>query len=248
MYYTNTNTNMKLEVQSYVYPESYVNKIIESKYVQSETTTHVSTKSVETKKPHFLIECILYENDSDSLLKIDDYLNKRKLELATDLDEQSDKTFDCYNYQKSFKKRLVQANLLKKNMISSIFYVCDYFQKSISIYDKERDIHFTINDKYPQKQIYEFQNGWRLVNSFEKQPEPIQKIYVENLFEDDLKGNYLIYNVGLDSIHKYKLQDLQTIAKQRDVSIMIHSKQKLKKQLYRDIYDNLLKTGQHITT
>lgn len=239
---------MKLDLYSYVYTDSYANKIVESKYVQSENTIHVSTKPINTKKPHFLIECILYENDSDSLLQIDDYIDKRKLELATDLDEQSKTTFDCYNYKKSFKKQLVQANLLKKNMISSIFYVCDYFQKSISIYDKQRDLHFIINNKYPKKQIYEFQNGWSILKSVEKQPEPIQKIYVENLFEDDLKGNYQIYDVGLESIHKYKLLDLQTIAKQQDISIMIHSKQKLKKQLYWDIYDNLLKTGQHITT
>ena len=39
------------------------------------------------------------------------YIDKRKIELATFIDEHTGKTYDNFNYDKKFSKRLIQQGL-----------------------------------------------------------------------------------------------------------------------------------------
>ncbi len=229
------------------YKKSFVKDIKESKYTQGLYSPKNNIKNKPIIKPEvkykFLLDCILYTNDPDSILNKHGkgYVDNKRMEIAVDMDEKSDECFDNYNYKKSFKKKLVQKNMINLNYLSSILYLCDYFKISLIIYDKHKNKCISLCSKYDKTNIYMFDNGWIKYN--DKVDIDIDKMNPENIndyFLDDLNKNYNIYEGGLNNISKYKLKDLQEIADKNNISLKQGTKNKLKKQLYDEL--NNLKT------
>lgn len=223
------------------YDTQYCSNIKESKYTQGlNKHKEITINEPDVKKYKFLFDCIIYSNDPDSIFSKygAGYVDKKKMEMAVDLDEKSNENYDKYNYHNFFKKKIIQKNLININFLSSIFYVCDYFKISLIIFDSQKNKLISVCSKYNDIQIYKFNNGWNLYK------EPINKDNIIDVnknnislyFNDDLNGNYYIYNNGLEPISKYKLIDLQNLALKYKLNIKFGSKNKLKTELYHELY------------
>ena len=96
------------------YDEIYTNKITDSSFIQSNIQNSViKTNTTDSKKEKniinkykFLFDCLLFTNDPESLFNInrEEYIDKKKMQLATDIDEKSQECYDVFNYRKNLKK------------------------------------------------------------------------------------------------------------------------------------------------
>ena len=82
-----------------------------------------------TKKYNYLLELLLYTVDTQSLLHKDNYIETRTLDLATELDEDTETTYTQFNYRSSFKKESDSIGSSEKDM----FILDLLFMRSISI-------------------------------------------------------------------------------------------------------------------
>jgi len=167
-------------------------------------------------------------------LKMDDYVEKTKIRLAVKMDENSE-YYDSYKYNKNFKKKLVQKNIQKDNFFSSLLYLCDVYKISIQLFDGKE--LFSLNNKYKNLKIYFVENNkWNIHKiPVDVDSKKITKQFVDKYFKDDLNGNYNVYDIGLESISKYKLNDLQKISEKNSIQLKNGKKNKTKKQLYDEL-------------
>ena len=75
------------------------------------------------------------------------YIDKRKIELATFIDEHTEKTYDNFNYDKKFSKRLIQQGLQEIDSLSSILYICDLYNIAIVLFDKYNSKYYRLSQK-----------------------------------------------------------------------------------------------------
>jgi hypothetical protein len=215
------------------YSENYVENVKESIFTQKSSENKIEKTS--SKKYNRLFDCILYTNDSDSLLKMDDYVEKTKIGLAVKMDENSEH-YDSYKYNKNFKKKLVQKNIQKDNFFSSLLYLCDVYKINIQLFDGKE--LFSLNNKYENVKIYFVENNkWNIHKiPVDVDSKKITTQFVDKYFKDDLNGNYNVYDIGLESISKYKLNRLQKISEKNSIQLKNGKKNKTKKQLYDELY------------
>ena len=223
------------------YKQIYCSSIHDSKYIQSSTTvTNVYDLNNSYKT---LEELIIYTYNYNSILNDNTklYIDKCKLKLATDIEENKEKYYYKYNYSKKMKINLIQNGLQKSDTLSTIIYMSDIY--SIDILIKINDNYYKLTDKNSDIFFVEYSdNLWR--NIKECKYETIQS-------NDDLKDiidfniNLSdIYNKYLKAISNYKIQDLITIAQELNIDISKNNKKKLKKELYDEI--NMLNIGLEI--
>jgi len=229
-----------MNFSEYKYSDDFVKSIIVNEIYQQNNKSEknfINDISINKKQNH-LLNVIIQTNDSECMLDNSQLtIDKKKLEIATLLDEEQEKYYDIFNYSKFFKKKLIQRNIQKLNSLSSILYLCDYYKINVIIYDKLDDLYIELNDKYDKKQIYQFNNGWNILN---KQIDnlilkSIYDIDITKYLDDDLNKKYNIYDNGLKTISNYKLADLQMIASTNNIDININGKNKLKNKLYQEL-------------
>lgn len=220
------------------YPERYTDKLKPSRYVQGSNQSKTLSKNVvEHKKYNYLLELLLYTVDTQSLLHKDNYVETRTLELATELDEDTETAYTQFNYRSSFKKKMIQSGLQKKTCLSSIFYLCDRFQFSLTLQDDITNQSVCINSKYLIHHQCNFDNGWYYSETI---CEPTQTLFTfpfETRFEDDMKQCYSIYDI-LKPISKYKVTELKELAQTSGLSMKTSMK---KKEIYDLLYLHLQK-------
>jgi hypothetical protein len=188
------------------------------------------------------VECILSEYDPlfstipENERKI--YLKQRVMEICTLLDEQKNKYYDSYHFnEKIMKPKIIQQSLQlslqKKTTLSSLYYLNEFYQK-----------HFVIieHSKYYETSLKDFSKDFILKQwnkySFYPMNDSYQKGPLNQLpIDSDLKKTKLvdIYHKFLESIGKYKINDLQTIADNLKISSKINGKNKTKQNLYDEI-------------
>lgn len=214
------------------YKQKYCSSILDSKYIQSSTTvTNVYDLNNSYKT---LEELIIYTYNYNSILNDNTnlYIDKCKLKLATDIEENKEKYYDKYNYSKKMKINLIQNGLQKSDTLSTVIYMSDIY--SIDILIKINNNYYKLTDKNRDIFFVEYSdNLWRSIK--ECKYETIQS-------NDDLKDiidfniNLSdIYNKYLKAISNYKMQDLITIAQELNIDISKNNKKKIKKELYDDI-------------
>lgn len=212
------------------YPERYTDRLNLSRYVQGSNQS-TPKQRVEHKKYNYLLELLLYTVDTESLLHKDNYIETRTLELATELDEDTETTYTQFNYRSSFKKKLIQSGLQKKTCLSSIFYLCDRFQFSLTLQDDMTNQSVCINSNYSIHHQCNFDNGWYYTETVCKPTQTQFTFPFDTWFEDDLKQGYYIYDV-LKPISKYKVTEVKELAQTSGLSMNTSMKKK-------DIYDLL---------
>ena len=245
-------------IKNIEYDQYYTHDIVESKYTQCSLKQDIKHENVkqekqekqekkEKKKEIFktLEELLLFTYDYNSILQENPkiYIDKRKIELATFIDEHTEKTYDNFNYDKKFSKRLIQQGLQETDSLSSILYICDLYNIAIVLYDKYNNKYYKLSQKKKPLVYIEYYN-----HSFRTMEDPTNDFKdinyetniggLDNIFNCNVKGTD-IYKKYLKAISHYKMDDLIKIAEELNVEVKKNGKKKTKKVLYDDI--NLFK-------
>tara|TARA_Y100000356_G_C11217018_1_gene266894 strand:+ start:318 stop:1055 length:738 start_codon:yes stop_codon:yes gene_type:complete len=241
-------------IKNIEYDQYYTHDIVESEYTQcsikqsnNENKNIKQENKKEEKKEIFktLEELLLFTYDYNSMLQENPkiYIDKRKIELATFIDEHTEKTYDNFNYDKKFSKRVIQQGLQETDSLSSVLYICDLYNIAIVLYDKYNDKYYKLSQKEKPVVYIEYYN-----HSFRVMEDPTNNFKdinyetsiggLDNIFNCNVKG-IDIYKKYLKAISHYKMEDLIKIAEELNVEVKKNGKRKTKKVLYDDI--NLLK-------
>ena len=250
-------------IKNIEYDQYYTHDIVESKYTQTSfKQSNIKQCSLkqnikqekkkenvkqEKKKKIFktLEELLLFTYDYNSMLQENPkiYIDKRKIELATFIDEHTEKTYDNFNYDKKFSKRLIQQGLQETDSLSSILYICDLYNIAIVLYDKYNNKYYKLSQKEkPLVYIEYYNHSFRIMedptNDFKDIKYETSIGGLENILNCNVKG-IDIYKKYLKAISHYKMEDLIKIAEELNVEVKKNGKKKTKKVLYDDI--NLFK-------
>ena len=164
------------------------------------------------------------------------YINQRLIELATEIDESVETAYTCFKYSKLMKPTFIQQSLQLKNQLSSLLYLSDLYKVTTHVYLKQQQKYIVTSQKnnrdtfsilYHQSRFSELQNP----------PDNYTEGTYEDLgqcFELDVK-QLGVYVTHLLPISKYKMSELQEIAKQINIPIDSLGKRKVKKQVYDEI-------------
>ena len=242
------------------YDKLYTTDIKESSFTQglneqpiTDTSHHAINEStpkqnikieIKEDKPTVyktLEELILLNYDYNSVLNENTniYIDQRKIKIASEIDENTDKYYDKFKYSKTFKKSLIQQGLQQKNTLSTIIYLSDLYNLSIIIFDRYNNKYYDLSSK--NKDIFYVQYYNKMWSIFETD----KTIH----FEESIGGleNMLLCNIKLNDIYQkylkaisnYKLEDLHKIAEENKIDLKYCNKKKTKKMLYDQI--NLIK-------
>ena len=248
-------------IKNIEYDQYYTHDIVESKYTQTsfkqsnikqcslkQNIKHENVKQEKQEKKEIfktLEELLLFTYDYNSMLQENPkiYIDKRKIELATFIDEHTEKTYDNFNYDKKFSKRLIQQGLQETDSLSSILYICDLYNIAIVLYDKYNNKYYKLSQKEkPLVYIEYYNHSFRIMedptNDFKDINYESSIGGLDNIFNCNVKG-IDIYKKYLKAISHYKMEDLIKIAEELNVEVKKNGKKKTKKVLYDDI--NLFK-------
>uniref|UniRef100_A0A6C0D0G6 Uncharacterized protein n=1 Tax=viral metagenome TaxID=1070528 RepID=A0A6C0D0G6_9ZZZZ len=213
--------------------------IKENKFSESNKINKINIKSDNKKsESKYLIDEIFSKNDIE-YFNADDkdlYREQLKIKIATQIDEKSDKYYDCFNYKKVFSKKIIQTGLLKINYLSSILYLIDLYKTNIVIQDIITKKYICLSSRYNKTDVYIFNNNWKYdkeININDIEYERYDKTH--NYFIYDIKSMY-IYNNDMNTINNYKLDDLKTLAKNKNIVISNGVKKLTKKEIYDKLY------------
>lgn len=227
---------------------NFTNDIKESKYIEGSkndnTTINTSINTNTNKQSYYptFIKCIISEFDPlfSTLIEQEKklYFSKKIMEICSEIDE-NDEYFKNINFHKLFKSHTIQQGLqlYDKNInhISSIYYLNEYYKRHFIIV--HQNIGYpTCLKKYPK--IYlSFDNYKVKVMNGSDYPEMniknlINKTKIIDDVKRDIKG---IYNLHLEAIGKYKIDDLKNIAEEYNIDLKKDGKNKNKSVLYDEI-------------
>ena len=203
-------------------------KIKESSFLEG-------SKIIKEKGVDDICEIIIGNNEIDyqsyEKAQKSSFIIQKKLDIA-------EKVIKNEKYSNKFKVSLIQNGLQNKNVFSSILYLNEYYKIHCIIYNKDTNEFYKTSFKNyePLYCIYK-NNSWFLSNEVDID---ISKLSVDvnglkTILTMDI-NDIIIYKPFLMPITKYKLSDLETIAKEEDISLVNPTgKKKLKKLLYDDI-------------
>jgi hypothetical protein len=232
---------------------NFTNDIKESKYVEGSkndnsmnTSTNINTK--QTYYPTF-IKCIISEFDpiygslSEEEKKL--YFSKKIIEICSEIDEK-DEYFKNYNFHKSLKSHKVQQGLQlhdkRINHISSVYYLNEYYKRHFVIV-YENIAYPTCIKNYPKIYLSINNHKVKVINSCDFPEMNLKTLFEKTKIIDDVKRDIKgIYNLHLEAIGKYKLDDLKKIALECNISLKDGQKNKTKSVLYDSI--NLYKLNE----
>ena len=234
------------------YDQYYTHDIVESKYTQCSLNQNIKHENVkkeekkeEEEKPKEIFktleELLLFTYDYNSMFQENPkiYMNKRKIELATFIDEHTEKTYDNFNYDKKFSKKLLQQGLQEEDSLSSSLYISDLYNFTIILYDKYNNKYYKLSQKdKPLVYIEYYNHSFRIMedptNDFKDIKYETSIGGLENILNCNVKG-IDIYKKYLKTISHYKMDDLIKIAEELNIDIKKNGKKKTKKVLYDDI-------------
>ena len=206
----------------------YSKKIKESKYTEGR-------QGIQKKGVDDICEIIIGNNEieysSYETPQKSSFILKKKLEIASNVISKE-------NYSKQFTTSLIQGGFQNKNVFSSILYLNEFYKIQCIIYNGDTDKYYKTSLKHyePLYCVYK-NNSWFTTNEVMMDPTKISSDIndLNTILTIDI-NTLLIYKPYLMPITKYKLKDLEELAKNNGISIVNDTgKKKLKKQLYEDI-------------
>ena len=233
---------------------NFTNDIKESKYIEgsknkNENNISINTSTKQDNYPTF-IKCIISEFDpiygslSEGEKKL--YFSKKIIEICSEIDEK-DEYFKDYNFHKSLKSHNIQQGLQlydkRINHISSIYYLNEYYKRHfIIVY--ENIAYSTCIKNYPKIYLRFDNHKVKILNTCDFSEMNIKNLFEKSKIVDDVKRDIKgIYNLHLEAINKYKLDDLKKIAQECNISLKdSKGKNKTKSVLYDSI--NLYKLNE----
>ena len=225
---------------------NFTNDIKESKYVEGfkndskNTSTNTTTK--QSYYPTF-IKCIISEFDpiygslSEEEKKL--YFSKKIMEICSEIDEKDD-SFKNYKFHKSLKSHKVQQGLQlydkRINHISSLYYLNEYYKRHFVIIYENNSYPTCIKD-YPKIYLRFDNHKVKVMNGCDFPEMNLKNLFEKSKIIDDVKRDIKsIYNLHLEAISKYKLDDLKKIAQECNIDLKdSKGKNKTKSVLYDSI-------------
>ena len=228
---------------------SFTEKINESSFTETIMSSTIDTSSTSNQSDKYyydFVSCIVSENDPlygnipDNEKKM--YLNSLLIQICSQIDEEPDSKYHNFKLnEKVMKRSMIQYGLQsKKDYISSIYYLNEYYQKHFVIVYKNKFYETSLKD-FPK--IYLNYNGKSITvkNTVDNEFNVEFKGDLKTLFEetsilnDTKKDMKYIYQMKLNPISKYKLDDLKILAKECNLLVKNGSKNKTKQVLYDEI-------------
>jgi len=229
--------NIKMSLFGKIYYQDLTNKIKETKYTEGNYEPQIINKKEKNKRNVDILDCILSKYDIE-YETTDMYKDKKLIDIASKIDEESNTYYDCFNYRKTFSKKLIQIGLLQYNSLSTILYLVDYYKSNIVIYDSNLEKYINLSTKYDKNDIYEFNGStWTIIEDIEIPKENSEFINeTHNYFKNNVKSIH-IYESGLKSISNYTVVQLRELAINKNINIHINNKKMTKKDLYDKLYN-----------
>ena len=232
---------------------NFTNDIKESKYIEgsknkNENNISMNTSNKQNYYPTF-IKCIISEFDpiygslSEGEKKI--YFSKKIMEICSEIDEKEE-YFKDYNFHKSLKSHNIQQGLQlyekRINHISSLYYLNEYYKRHFVIVYENIAYRTCIKD-YPKIYLRFDNHKVKVINTCDFLEMNIKNLFEKSKIVDDVKRDIKgIYNLYLEAIGKYKLDDLKKIAIECNIDLKDGQKNKTKGVLYDEI--NLYKLNE----
>ena len=224
---------------------NFTNDIKESKYVEGSKNDSKNTSTNTTTKQSYyptFIKCIISEFDpiygslSEEEKKL--YFSKKIMEICSEIDEKDD-SFKNYKFHKSLKSHKVQQGLQlydkRINHISSVYYLNEYYKRHFVIV-YENNTYPTCIKNYPKIYLSFDNHKVKVLNGCDFQEMNLKIIFEKCKLVDDVKRDIKgIYNLHLEAISKYKLDELKKIALECNISLKDGGKNKTKSVLYDSI-------------
>lgn len=217
---------------------NFVDSINESNLIEKIN----NNKKIKNNKIKSVVYCIFSQYDPifqtipNNEKKL--YFKNKITEICSFIDEREDEYYNKFSLnEKNFKKRVIQyslqSSLENENLLSSLLYLNELYKK-----------HFIIiyNDNYYETSLKNYSKDYILfkddVFSFTEFNDNLKVDKLQNLpIKNDLNKFNLIdfYDKKLKPISNYKLNELQVIANELNISIKKNSKNKTKQYLYDEI-------------
>ena len=217
---------------------NFVDSINEFSLIETINTT----KTIKNNKMKSLVYCIFSQYDQifqtlpNNEKKL--YFKNKITEICSLIDEKGDEYYNKFSLnEKNLKTKVIQYSLQfsleNENLLSSLLYLNELYKK-----------HFIIiyNDNYYETSLKNYSKDYILfkddVYSFTEFRDNLKVDKLQNLpIKNDLNKFNLIdfYDKKLKPISNYKLNELQDIAIESNLSIKKNSKNKTKQDLYDEI-------------
>jgi len=222
-----------------------IKKRIDNTYSdKSESNISEKIKPTQNKTYKFIDDFIYNEFNFLSILNMDS-MDTIIMKTAGNIDEDTDKYYNKYNYGRTFSKQLIQRGLQEKNNLSTLLYMGDLYNISFIIHDIQNNKKILLNDKNNKKEIIIYNNN-RFSSGIvdENELDNLQYDYDDISYITKIMNcniNTLeIYKNNLKAISNYKIGDLTKIANENSIDLKDDkNKNKNKKQLYYEINKKL---------
>ena len=225
---------------------NFTDSIRNSEFIEKINLKSLVNKS-PTKRYNNLLLCILdnYDLLLSNISKEEKKVSFQKcvMEICSKIEEEKDNYYHKFGYnEKIMKSKVIQHGLQcsSKNeiMLSTLFYLNDLYKTHFVIVDTvHKKCYKTCLKSYPIRYLL-----WN--HKFFSLEDSIQQNYTEEMIENfpiltkDVK-NSNPYQLFLEPIGKYKMEELKIIATELNISLKELGKNKVKQVLYNEI--NILK-------
>ena len=218
---------------SKTHSEDSCNNINESSYIQ---------KNIEKTEEHIdLTDLIIASNDpSYSLLPNNEkvfYLKQRRIEIGSEIEENK-LLIENYNFNNYLTVKKIQSGLMKKNSISSLLFLSEYYKCKISLIDPKNNMYCDTPRNFGNSLVISRgDDSWGLGSL----KNDYTKCFLKNingLIKDIV--SYDIYDIPLKHIGSYKSCELHEMANENGIDIKANGKTKIKKVLYEDLRTHFL--------
>lgn len=211
-----------------------------NKYAKKIKTSRYLEKPKQMKKPTRKItdicELIIGNNEieynslNDSIEKLN-FIKKKKIDIASNIELSNGGP-----YIRKFKSQLIQNGLQSMNCLSTILYLNEKYKVACIIYNEDTEKYYlTTYKSYPKLVCSYSKNGWSIIETFDEKNVSKDISYLSNILTIDIDTIFIKIS-HLNSLSKYKINELEEIAKKENLPLVNQNgKKKLKKELYDDI-------------
>ncbi len=164
------------------------------------------------------------------------YVNQRIVEICSLMEEDPVKYYDRFNYNKKMDKSTIQYGLQNMNHVSSLLYLADIYNITITVYIEKTKKKIITSDKNRTNIHIVYTSGgkWYILDTKDEEYKDDEFTNLSECLVTDISTKH-IYNKYLDSIGNYKYAQLVDKAKERDIPLYENDKKKVKKILYDEI-------------
>lgn len=215
---------------SKTHTEDFCKDIEESSYIQKNIC--------KSEEHNDLTDMIISLNDENyQLLPVSEksfYLKQKRLEIGSEIEENKS-LIESYNFNNYLSMKKIQSGLMKKNSISSLFFLSEYYKCNITLINTKKNIYYkTLKDHTNKIIIEQKEECWTLCDESSNNNSTLSSLKEFDILTKDIVS-YDIYNIPLKSLSSYKLSDLQELANKNGIDIKNNGKNKVKNILYEEL-------------